>query len=231
MKPTVIAASIQALTPAIERVSDDELLRRLDELVSHSRRVEVDVVTHIGEVERRQLYAREATPSMFVYCRERLHLSEAEAYMRIRVARAARRHPGLLDMLRDGRLHLSGIVRLLRVLTLDNRDALLARAPASQNRPALVECSPNGETDTRLATGPWVGRLQPRGLESEGQLCPDTVLAASAPANAASSAPTTFSAEPSGSAGASSSHSLQAATRSSSPRARSCATSSSGFKP
>ena len=34
--------------------------------------------------------------------------------MRIRVARAARRHPVLLDMLRDGRLHLSAIVRLRR---------------------------------------------------------------------------------------------------------------------
>ena len=67
------------------------------------------LVAHIGEVERRRLYARDASPSMFAYCRERLHLLEAEAYMRIRVARAARKHPLLLDMLRDGRLHLSAI--------------------------------------------------------------------------------------------------------------------------
>ena len=32
-------------------VPDDELLRRLDELVSHSRRVEADLVAHIGEVD------------------------------------------------------------------------------------------------------------------------------------------------------------------------------------
>jgi len=87
----------------LHAIPDDELLRRLGELVSHSRCVEADLVAHIGEVEKRRLYAREASPSMFAYCTERLHLSEAEAYRRITVARAARRHEVLLTMLRDGR--------------------------------------------------------------------------------------------------------------------------------
>ena len=137
----------------LDRLSDDELLRRLDELVSHSRRVEADLVAHIGEVERRRLYAREASPSMFAYCRERLHLSEAEAYMRIRVARAARKHPLLLDMLRDGRLRLSAIVRLLPVLTRKNRDALLARATFCSKRQILeivAELSPRPDVPARM---------------------------------------------------------------------------------
>ena len=46
---------------------------------------------------------------MFKYATEMLHLSEAEAYLRIEAARASRKHPMLLDMLADGRLHLSGI--------------------------------------------------------------------------------------------------------------------------
>jgi hypothetical protein len=49
---------------------------------------------------------------MFVYCLEVLHLSEPETNLRIVVARAARRHTALLEMLRDGRLHLSGIALL-----------------------------------------------------------------------------------------------------------------------
>ena len=141
----------------LDRLSDDELLRRLDELVSHSRRVEVDLVAHIGEVERRRLYAREASPSMFAYCRERLHLSEAEAYMRIRVARAARWHPLLLDMLRDGRLHLSGIVRLLPELTCANREALLTRATFCSKRQILelvAELSPRPDVPARMVKLP-----------------------------------------------------------------------------
>src|SRR5262249_29646536 len=93
-----------------------------------SRRVEADVVSHIGEVDERWLYAREASPSMYSYCTQVLHLSEAEAYLRINAARAARRHPILLTMLRDGRLHLTGIVKLAPHLTDENRDVLLARA-------------------------------------------------------------------------------------------------------
>ena len=119
---------------SLHAVSDNELLRRLDELVSHSRRVEADLVAHIGEVEERRLYAREAAPSMFVYCTERLHLSEAEAYRRITVARAARKHEVLLAMLRDGRLHLTGIAMLAPLLTRENCDAVLARATHRSKR-------------------------------------------------------------------------------------------------
>ncbi len=119
---------------AIHAIPDDELLRRLGELVAHSRRVEADLVAHIGEVEERRLYAREASPSMFAYCTERLHLSEAEAYRRITVARAARKHEVLLAMLRDGRLHLTGIALLAPLLTPANRDAVLARATHRSKR-------------------------------------------------------------------------------------------------
>jgi hypothetical protein len=115
-------------TRPLQAVPDEELLQRLAELVSQSRRVEADLVAHIGEVHARRLYARQAFPSMFVYCTEKLHLSEAEAYRRITAARAARKHPGLLTMLRDGRLHLSGIALLAPFLTANNRDELLERA-------------------------------------------------------------------------------------------------------
>ena len=73
----------------------------------------------------RRLYAREASPSMFAYCTEVLHLSEAEAYLRIAAARAAREHPLLLTMLADGRLHLTAIAKLAPHLTLENREDLL----------------------------------------------------------------------------------------------------------
>jgi hypothetical protein len=112
----------------LKAISDDELLRRLAELISQSRRVEADLVAHVGEVDERRLFARSAFPSMFAYCTEGLHLSEAEAYRRITVARAARRYPELLTMLRDGRLHLSGLARLVPLLTDDNREGILRRA-------------------------------------------------------------------------------------------------------
>jgi len=118
----------------LREVPDDELLRSLERLIVASRRVESELVAHIAEVDGRRLYARAAAPSMFVYCTDVLHLSEAEAYLRIAAARASREHPMLLVMLADGRLHLSAIAKLAPHLTRDNREALLARAAHRSKR-------------------------------------------------------------------------------------------------
>jgi hypothetical protein len=67
-----------------------------------------------------------------------LHLSEAEAYLRIAAARASRRHPVLLTMLDDGRLHLSGIALLAPHLSDTHCEELLARATHKTKRELLV---------------------------------------------------------------------------------------------
>jgi hypothetical protein len=121
-------------THELKMLPDDELLRRLVDLAHRSRHTEADLVAHVGEVDARRLYAREASPSMFAYCTERLHLSDAEAYLRIAAARAAREHPVLLDMLADGRLHLTAIAKLAPHLTPENREALLERAVHKSKR-------------------------------------------------------------------------------------------------
>src|SRR6185436_3472486 len=142
-------------------LSDDELLRRLSALVSQSHRVEADLVAHIGEVDERRLYAGQACPSMFAYCLERLHLSEAEAYRRITIARAARRHPALLAMLRDGRLHLCGLARLVPHLTAENCEALLERAThltTRQIEQLVAELSPRPDVPAVIRKLP-VGRV------------------------------------------------------------------------
>jgi len=138
-------------TRSLDLLSDDELLHRLVELLRQSRRVEADLVAHIGEVDSRRLYAREASPSMFAYCTERLHLSDAEAYLRIAAARAAREHPMLLAMLADGRLHLTAIGKLAPYLTPENRDRLLERAAHRTKRQVeelVAEVAPRPDAPT-----------------------------------------------------------------------------------
>jgi hypothetical protein len=120
--------------PNLRSLSDEELLRRLSEILKDSRRVEADLVAHIAEVDARRAYAREAVPSMFKYCTELLHLSEPEAWLRIRAARASRKHPRLLTMLRSGRIHLSGIALLAPHLNSRNEERLLDRATHKSKR-------------------------------------------------------------------------------------------------
>jgi len=176
--------------PSLKDISDDELLRRLTHLLKQSRRCEADLVAHIAEVDARRLYARQSTSSMFVYCTERLHLSEAEAWLRITAARASREHPMLLTMLRDGRIHLSGIRRLAPHLTPENRDRLLTRATHRSRREIeelVAELAPRPDAATRIrklperrapvppSTGPGLG---PDPVQSTG---PPPVFANSMP--------------------------------------------------
>ena len=123
---------------SLSRLSDDQLLLRLSNVLKQSRRVESVLVAHIAEVDARRLYAREASSSMFQYCVDVLHLSEAEAYLRIAAARASRQHPALLTMVDDGRLHLSGIAVLAPHLTDTNCEELMARATHKSKRELLV---------------------------------------------------------------------------------------------
>jgi hypothetical protein len=162
------------LALALKSVPDHELLSRLCDLVSRSRRVEADLVAHIGEVDERRLFAREAFPSMFAYCTEALHLSEADAYRRITVARAARKHPELLEALRVGRVHLSGLALLVSVVNTNNCAALLARAAHRTRRQIeelVAELSPRPDAPSVIRKLPE-RRDASRGTGNSGSLAP-----------------------------------------------------------
>ena len=107
---------------------DDVLLRDLGSLVQRDRSNLVELLVHITETDARGLYRAAAYPNMYQYCLGELHLSEDEAGKRIRVARATREFPLLLEMLADGRLHLSGALTLAPHLTPDTVPGLLEAA-------------------------------------------------------------------------------------------------------
>ena len=148
----------------LKSMSDDELLCRLSGLVQESRRVEADLVAHIAEVDARRLYAREACSSMFTYCTEVLHMSEAEAYLRIRVARASLKHPALLRMLEDGRIHLTGAAKLSPHLTEANREVVLPRAAHKSKakiEELVVEIAPKPDVAPAIRKLPAPAQLRP----------------------------------------------------------------------
>jgi hypothetical protein len=154
-------------------LSDDELLRRVSDLLGQSRHSEAELVAHLAEVDERRLFARAACPSMFAYCTEVLHLSEAEAYLRITAARAAHEHPIILAMLADGRLHLSSIARLAPHLTAANRDHVLARATHRSKREILelvAELSPRPDAPTLIRKLP----CQHDAMAAGGLSCSDS---------------------------------------------------------
>ena len=85
---------------------------------------------------------------MFVYCQRVLNFAEGVAYKRIQAARAARRHPELLEAIRRGELHLTAVGLLAPKLTASNCAELMTAAShrsAEEVRQLLADRDPRPE--------------------------------------------------------------------------------------
>jgi len=116
------------LLVALSRLSDPDLVARLKSLTASERETTAQLVAHLAELDTRDIHLREGFPSLFVYCRDVLGLSEHEAYNRIDAARAARRFPVILDLLAEGAVHLTTVRLLAPHLTPDNYLGVLQSA-------------------------------------------------------------------------------------------------------
>jgi len=119
---------------ALESLSSADLLSATRELVQKSRGLEAELLLHLGEVDERKLYLQCAFASMFAFCVEELGFSEDAAYARITVARAARRLPAMVEAVRSGQVHLTGLRMLVPLLTDQNHREVLAQAAGKSKR-------------------------------------------------------------------------------------------------
>jgi hypothetical protein len=115
-------------TNLIAKLSDGELLSTISKVANDERRVTVELLKLLGEVDARRLYLGESCSSLFAYCTQVLHFSEHAAYHRIHTARVARSFPVILEFIADGSLTPSSVTVLRPHLTLANHLRLLMAA-------------------------------------------------------------------------------------------------------
>jgi hypothetical protein len=143
---------VTSLSP-IGTLPDDQLLSRLHGLVRRGRALEAEMLAHLAEVDARRLYLGEGCPSMFAYCVGVLHFAESVAYKRIAAARAARQHPAILEAVRRGELHVTGVGLLAPQLTVENCLELIAAArhkTADEIRRVLADRQPRPDVATSI---------------------------------------------------------------------------------
>jgi 5-methylcytosine-specific restriction endonuclease McrA len=123
-------------------LSDADLLAETVRIAQAARRTTSQLLTLLSEVDTRKLYLGLGYSSLFTYCTQALHLSEAAAYTRITVARVARRFPVLLELLTDGAVNVTIVSLLAAHLTDENHEALLEAARHKTRREVehLVAC-------------------------------------------------------------------------------------------
>ncbi len=112
----------------ISLLSDDELLASTRALVGRSNELLAELVLHLAEVDERQLYRGRAFPSMFAYCVGELGFSSDVTCNYTTVIRLVRRFPEAVEVLRSGKLHLTGLRNLAPHLTEENWRKTLADA-------------------------------------------------------------------------------------------------------
>ncbi|HET6335033.1 MAG TPA: hypothetical protein VFG30_17530 [Polyangiales bacterium] len=88
--------------------------------MKEDRDVTARLLVHLGEVDVRGLFRDLGFSSMFDYAVQALHMSESEAWLRIRAARLGREFPTALDMVARGELHMTALKLLAPVLTRSN---------------------------------------------------------------------------------------------------------------
>jgi 5-methylcytosine-specific restriction endonuclease McrA len=115
-------------------LSDEDLEDRLKRLAAIEHRALAWLLGHLGEFDRRKLYAERGHPSLFSYCTRVLGYSEQAAYKRIQAARAARHHPILLERIASGTTTLAAAVILAPHLRTDNAASLLESASGKSKR-------------------------------------------------------------------------------------------------
>ena len=145
---------------SIRHVNKRELLRGFSVLIRDEQSLTAKLLEYIGEIDRRQLYLELAYPSMFAFCVGRHGMSESEAGKRIRAGRTACRFPRVLEMVRDGHLHLTGIHQLAAYLTDENHEEVLQRAKGRTSRgidELIAEIAPRPDQRTIIQGVPRPG--------------------------------------------------------------------------
>src|SRR6187549_2911260 len=176
---------------SLEGLNDHALLSQFGDLLRQDHEGNANLLRHIDAIDRRQLWAKLAYPSLFALLVTRYHMSESTAGKRIGAARTARRFPVLFAMVARGELHLSGILRLKAHLTRENHEQVLSDAKHKTIR--QLE-----ELVARLAPQPDVPSTLRALPTRTTALAPASTAAASAPASPAPTSASTAAPAPPG---------------------------------
>ena len=105
-------ASVGAVTTTVSALSDDRLLERTKELSRIEHHLEVVVIDHLREIQKRRLYLRRGFSSLFDYAVRELGYSDAAAWRRIKAMRLCADVDGVRERLQDGSMTLNAAAQL-----------------------------------------------------------------------------------------------------------------------
>ena len=102
-------SSSKKLSPALalKKLSDDFLLSQTKTLVQKERKLNIEILQHLQEIESRKLYLERGFSSLFDYAVKELGYGEGAAYRRIKTMKLCQDIPEAKTQIESGQLNLS----------------------------------------------------------------------------------------------------------------------------
>ena len=91
----------------LKKLSNNQLLSQTKNLVKKERNINIQVLQHLQEIEKRKLYLARDFPSLFEYAIKELGYSHSAAYRRIKAMRLCRDIPQATSKIKAGNLNLT----------------------------------------------------------------------------------------------------------------------------
>src|SRR5512137_479675 len=104
-----------------------ESSRNLSTLLRHEQGAMADFLVALADFDRRALWRSLGHSCLFYYLQRELRLSDGAAHFRKVAARLIQQFPEVVEPLREGKLCITSIVELARVITPENREETLPR--------------------------------------------------------------------------------------------------------
>jgi hypothetical protein len=104
-----------------------EFTSRLADLLSRERSALADFLVLLADFDQRRLWLELGHASLFSFLHRELRLSRGAAYYRQTAAGLVQHYPEIVDPIRDGRLCITSLVELSKVITPENRHDVLPR--------------------------------------------------------------------------------------------------------
>jgi hypothetical protein len=130
-----------------------ELSSRLLDLLRREQSAMAEFLVALADFDRRRLWAELGHTSLFYFLHRELRLSTGAAFYRKAAAELIQRFPDVVEPLRDGRLCLTSVAELAKVLTPENRAEVLPRffhASKQAAKAVAAEISPRQGAPHRM---------------------------------------------------------------------------------
>ena len=100
---------------SLKTMSNDQLLLQTKNLVQKERQINLQVLQHLQEIEKRKLYLKRGFSSLFEYAVKELGYSESSAYRRIKAMKLCKELPETKAQISTGKLNLCTASKLQTV--------------------------------------------------------------------------------------------------------------------